>query len=256
MNAVAEPGEEPGTDWGAPEGYDWEEELKLVEAKKTVEYMRENSGEKKIGEVMQVDGSLEPDWRREFKDHYKIRATYDTGATTSIFTEDMIPGMEVYQTQHTGKEFVVANGAGVKNQGEAKLPCEATNGTKVNLKGQVARITRPLVASNDVVDAPGPDNWVVMNRKGGYIWNEGTGKTVPIFRNGRRWDIELKVMKPEAKNVEWNNWPKTFKPKVCTNVGQNLQHPQGGSYQSHNNFDALKDDTWALRFVGQDKHWD
>ena len=168
----------------------------------------------------------------------------------------MIPGMEVYQTQHTGKEFVVANGAGVKNQGEAKLPCEATNGTKVNLKGQVARITRPLVASNDVVDAPGPDNWVVMNRKGGYIWNEGTGKTVPIFRNGRRWDIELKVMKPEAKNVEWNRWTKTFKPKACTSPGNNSRCQQGGCVSAHNNFDALKDDSWALRFVGQDKHWD
>ena len=236
---------------GSPRSKDfWDEENNLVEAKRTIDHMRENSGEKKLGELMQVNGSLEPDWRREFKDHYKIRAAYDTGATMTIFTENMIPGMEVHQTEHTGKEFVVAKEDGVKNQGEVKVPCEATNGTKVNPKGQVARTTRPLVASNDVVDAPGPDNWAAMNRKGGYTLNEGTGKTVPIFRNGRRWDIELKVMKPEAKNLEWsNNWPKTFKPK-------NPTCQQGNCYHSKNNFDALKDDAWALRFVGQDKHWD
>ena len=73
MNAIGEPGEEPGTDWGAPDGQDcWDEENNLVETKRTIDSMRENSGEKKIGEVMQVDGSLEPDWRKEFKDHYKI----------------------------------------------------------------------------------------------------------------------------------------------------------------------------------------
>ena len=221
----------------------------MVEVKRTIDSMRENSGEKKLGEIMQVDGRLEPDWRKEFKDHYKIRATYDTGAAMTIFTENMIPGMEVLETEHTGKEFIVASGDGVKNQGEAKLPCEATNGTKVNLKGQVARITRPLVASNDVVDAPGPDNWVVMNRRGGYIWNEGTGKTVPIVRNGRRWDIELKVMKPEAQQGGWsNNWPKTFKPKVAVAEGRN-------NYHSPNPYDSLQNDEWALRFVGQGKYW-
>ena len=137
----------------------------------------------------------------------------------------------------------------MKNQGEAKLPCEATNGTKVNLKGQVARITRPLVASNDVVDAPGPDNWVVMNRRGGYIWNEGTGKTVPIVRNGRRWDIELKVMKPEAQQGGWsNNWPKTFKPKAPVAEERN-------NYYSQNRYESLQNDEWALRFVGQGKYW-
>ena len=70
MHAISEPGEEPGTEWGAPEGHDcWDEEAKLVEAKKTIDCMRENSGEKRLGELMQVNGSLEPDWRQEFKDH-------------------------------------------------------------------------------------------------------------------------------------------------------------------------------------------
>ena len=129
------------------------------------------------------------------------------------------------------------------------MPCEATNGIKVNLKGQVARITRPLVASNDVVDAPGPANWVVMSRHGGYIWNEGTGKTVPIVRNGRRWDIELKVMKPAAKNDGWSeNWPKTFKPKTTIAAEKKNSNSQ-------NQYGALQDDAWALRFVGQGKYW-
>ena len=91
-----EPVEEPDCEWGAASGQDaWDEENNLVEEKKTIDVTRKNSEEKQLDELMQVDGRLEPDWRREFKDHYKIRATYDTGAAMTIFTENMVPGMEV-----------------------------------------------------------------------------------------------------------------------------------------------------------------
>ena len=42
-----EPGEEPDCDWGAAVGADaWDEENILVEVKKTIDHVKENSGEK------------------------------------------------------------------------------------------------------------------------------------------------------------------------------------------------------------------
>ena len=75
----------------------------------------------------------------------------------------------------------------------------AKNNTTLKMSGLVADVVRPLFAGINIVDAPGAENWIVLHKEGGYVWDAKTGKVVPIDRIGRKWEIEVKVPKEEEK---------------------------------------------------------
>jgi hypothetical protein len=130
--------------------------------------------------------------------------------------------MEVKKTKLTGRNFQTASGHLVPNQGEAEIKGWTLNGGKINVTAQVADITRPLAAANEVVDANG--NWIILNKTGGLIkeLNEEEGKrimkileesnkpTVPITREGRQFMVEIYA--PNEKS-EWKMPKNPWKAK-------------------------------------------
>ena len=64
-----------------------------------------------------------------------------------------------------------------------------------------------LLAGIDVVEG---DNWLVLNRRGGYVWNEVSNKTIDIERKGRRFEMELFVPDDQEDKSGWQNWKKTM----------------------------------------------
>ena len=196
----------------------------------------------------------EPTWRKDEGDKWSIVGTMDTGAFTTIFTKDMVPGMKVEKTANSGKSCTVASGDELSIEGEAKFSCIAKNNTTLKMNGLVADVVRPLFAGIDIVDAPGADNWIVLHKKGGYVWDGWTKKVVPIDRTGRKWEIEVKVPKEVqevGKSSAFMPYGKTFKKKVAfAGDGGHC----GQTMCTHNRYTGLEEDNWNLGFVGQDKH--
>ena len=60
----------------------------------------------------------------------------------------------------------MANGQEIPNYGEADLKGRTVAGTKVNIRSQVADVTKPLAATNEMVDG---GNMVIMHRRGGVV---------------------------------------------------------------------------------------
>ena len=248
MNGVEEGGAFQGSEdmsWGSGElGSEWEAW--------SVEPRKKGKGEEgKDREVSALDDKSQT-WRKDEGENWSITGTFDTGAFTTIFTKDMVPGMKVEKTANSGKSCTVASGDELKIEGEAKLSCTAKNSTKLKMNGLVADVVRPLFAGIDIVDAPGAENWIVLHQKGGYVWDAITGKVVPIDRTGRKWEIEVKVPKEEGKveeGAKFMPYGKTFRKREA-GVG----HCGAHSSCTHNKYAGLDSDNWNLGFVGQGKH--
>ena len=77
-----------------------------------------------------------------------------------------IPFRRWKQTRNTGKTFRVANGQEIPNQGETKIEGQSVEAQAMKITAQVAAITKPLAAANEMVDA---DNLIVMHKEGGMV---------------------------------------------------------------------------------------
>ena len=230
--------------WGSGElGTEWEAW--------SVEPSKRGRGEE--GKNREVDALVDKPatWRKDEGENWSIVGTFDTGAFTTIFTKNMVPGMKVEKTVNSGKSCTVASGDELGIDGEAKLSCTAKNNTTLKMSGLVADVVRPLFAGIDIVDAPGAENLIVLHKNGGYVWDAKTEKVVPIDRVGRKWEIEVKVPKEEEKTekgAKFMPYGKTFRSK------QGGGGHCGSGTCTHNKFDGLAEDNWNLGFVGQDKH--
>jgi hypothetical protein len=134
----------------------------------------------------------------------------DSGAVKTIVPLGAIPGMVVKQTRNTGKTFRVANGQEIPNQGETKIEGQSVESQAMRITAQVAAITKPLAAANEMVDA---DNLIVLHKEGGMvkkltesekkavmkILSESKGPSIPIKRKTGAFLIEIDV-KEESKN--------------------------------------------------------
>ena len=110
---------------------------------------------------------------------------------------------------------------------------------------KVEDINSFLLSGIDVVEG---DNWVVLNKRGGYAWNEVTGKYMPINRNGRKFEMELFVPDQKDAGEGWKNWNKTMKAQQVA--------PPGTKTHTHNKFQGLQchgceEQDWRLGFVGR-----
>ena len=159
--------------------------------------------------------------------------------------------MKVEKTVNSGRSCTVASGDELGMEGEAKLLCTVKNKTTLKMNGLVADVVRPLFAGIDIVDAPGADNWIVLHKKGGYVWDGKTEKIVPIDRVGRKWEIEIKVPKVEEKSekgAKFMPYGKTFRRREAGGG-----HCGAHSTCTHNKHEGLDSDNWNLGFVGQGK---
>ena len=161
-------------------------------------------------EANEVNQGLEPSWRKKINGGYRLSLVMDSGAVKTIIPPGAIPGMVVKQTRNTGKTFRVANGQEIPNQGETKIEGQSVEAQAMRITAQVAAITKPLAAANEMVDA---DNLIVMHKEGGMvkkltesekkavmkILSESKGPSIPIRRKTGAFLIEIDV-KEEAKN--------------------------------------------------------
>ena len=77
----------------------------------------------------------------------------ESGAGKTIGPTNLVPGMKLHKTRHSGSKFRVAKGNAVPNLGEVKLGRKARNGNPIKIKTQIVEVTEPLAATSEMVDA-------------------------------------------------------------------------------------------------------
>ena len=199
-----------------------------------------------LGDIDEVEG-LEPTWRKRMAKGYKIKMVMDSGCITTIVPPKAIPGMKVAKTKDTGKNYRVANGELVPNEGATKLIGETINGDGMAITAQVVKVTKPLASANEIVDA---DHWIVMHKNGGIIkkLNEETqkeivkiiesqkGSAVPIERENNQFVVEMIVPDQEESHGE------AFELAKHTFKGKGVQKDQGAKdYRSPNSWESFWD---------------
>ena len=157
-----------------------------------------------LGDIDEVEERLEPAWRRKMAKGYRIKMVVDSGCITTIVPPEAIPGMKVVKTKDTGKNYRVANGELVPNEGATKLIGETIKGDGMAITAQVVKVTKPLASANEIVDA---DHWIVMHKEGGIIKRiseeaqkeilriieSQKGSAVPIERENNQFVMEMIV---------------------------------------------------------------
>ncbi len=118
----------------------------------------------------------------------------------------------------------MANGQLVPNEGATRLAGKSLEGGNMVVTAQVAAVTKPLAAANEIVDA---DNWIILHKKGGIIKKlsqeaqgmiqkiieDEKGSSVPIAREDNQFIMEIIV--PYGKGSNWETPKKTFKGDVA-----------------------------------------
>ena len=134
----------------------------------------------------------------------------DSGAVETIVPPGAIPGMTMKHIRNTGKTFRVANGQEIPNQGETKIEGQSVEAQAMRITAQVAAITKPLAAANEMVDA---DNLIILHKEGGMvkklteaekkavmkILSESKGPSIPIKRKTGAFLIEIDVKDESTK---------------------------------------------------------
>ena len=110
--------------------------------------------------------TAEPKWRSKINGGHRLRFVFDSGAVKTIVPLEAIPGMKV-QRKTSGGAFRVANGTVIPNQGQVKIEGGGTmNNNPMRMKSQVADVTKPLAAANEMVDS---GNMVILHKTGGIV---------------------------------------------------------------------------------------
>ena len=176
---------------------------------------------------MEIDGGEEPVWRENVKGGYKIKMVMDSGACKTIVPPNTLPNMKIVPNKDTGRNFRAANGKLFPHLGETKLQGKSQGGGKLNITAQVAKVTKPLAAGGEIVDA---GSWIILNKKGGAIVKldaeakkeieeivkRQKNPPVPIKRERGTFVMEVWVPKPEEVKEEedWKPARKVVRQKA------------------------------------------
>ncbi len=193
-----------------------------------------------VWEACGVNKGLEPGWRKKIQGGHRLTLVMDSGAVKTIMPPGAIPGMSIKHTRNSGKTFRVANGQEVPNLGETKLMGKSTEGQTMQITAQVAGITKPLAAANEMVDA---DNLVIMHKEGGVIQKlenkekdaimrileNSKGPKVPILRKAGAFVIEVDVKEDEEG---FQAPKKTVKPKGIKPVDMDIDEIVKGAWEA------------------------
>ena len=116
-------------------------------------------------EVMSTASRGGPSWSRKTEKGYVITFVVDSGTAKTMAPRNMVPGMKPYRTANTGKNFRVAEGTLIPNEGELRLNGES-NQAPLDFKAQVAKVTKPLASTIEMADA---GNIVITHKDGGLV---------------------------------------------------------------------------------------
>ena len=203
---------------------------------------RKATAQEEIGqwEALAVNQRLEPGWRKKIQGGHKLVLVMDSGAVKTIAPPDAIPGMSIKHTRNSGKMFRVANGQEIPNLGETKIMGKSEEGQAMQITAQVAEITKPLAAANEMVDA---DNFVIMHKEGGVIQKlsqsekeavmkileKSKGPKVPIMRKAGAFVIEMNVM---SEDEGFQKPKKSVKPKAMRPDDMDMDEIVKGAWEA------------------------
>ena len=171
---------------------------------------KEREADQGSWEILQAERQqIKPEWRTKIVGGHRVTFVLDSGAVRTISPPGAVPGVEVYQTKLTGKNFRSASGHLIPNLGEAEVK-GSVMGQKTAFKSQVADITKPLASTNEMVDG---GNVIIMHKAGGMIkrvsasteadilnYIKGVlGESIPVTRRGGAFVNDVEVQ--ERKNI-------------------------------------------------------
>ena len=122
---------------------------------------------------------------RQWNGHVATQVTIDSGAAECVCGPEHFENFPVVTNEGSAKarmEYVCADGGRIPNLGAKEVKSIMNDGEKLNVKFQVTKVDRPLLAVSKIVEA---GHHVTFNDKGGSITHGTTGhKTMFAKQNG------------------------------------------------------------------------
>ena len=109
----------------------------------------------------------------------------------------MFPQVPIKESEGSKKGLThkVANGESIPNKGEKKIEGQNSNGVPMNIKAQVAKVSKFLASIGKMCKA---GNRIVMDEKDSYIENKKTGLKTPMRLESNVFVFDLWVEKDES----------------------------------------------------------
>ena len=128
----------------------------------------------------------------------KVVVTADSGAGEHVCPPTLFPQVPVRESEGSkkGVTYKVANGESIPNKGEKKIEGQNSNGVPMNIKAQVAKVSKFLASIGKMVKA---GNKIVMDENDSYIQNKKTGLRTPMRLENNVFVFDLWVEKDSAE---------------------------------------------------------
>jgi hypothetical protein len=111
-----------------------------------------------------------------------VEAVVDSGAEESVAPPKLFPGeVKPSPMSRAGGKYRAANGARIPNLGQQKVLFKNDEGQQCGTSFQIADVERPLISASQLAAS---GNSVVIDKKGGKIVNEKTGKIMQLQKRG------------------------------------------------------------------------
>ena len=130
----------------------------------------------------------------------KVIVTADSGAGEHVCPATLFPQVPIKPSagSKVGQTYKVANGASIPNKGEKKIEGQNSSGIPMNIKAQVAPVSKFLASIGKMVKA---GNKVVMDENDSYIENKKTGLKTPMRLENNVFVFDLWVEKDNQRST-------------------------------------------------------
>ena len=126
-----------------------------------------------------------------------LEITIDSGASENVMGSSMAPSIPTSTSpgSRAGVEYLAANGAKMRNQGEKLVPVVTKDGFKCDLKMQVTDVKRPLMSVARICDAA---HRVTFGSEGGTIESLDGKCKVPFDRVHNVYRLRVRIAEDVA----------------------------------------------------------
>ena len=130
-----------------------------------------------------------------------VEGIVDSGAVNSVTNKTSFDAeVKPSEMSRSGQRYRGPDGSRIPNYGQQEVEFATDEGHKCGLTMQVADVERPLIAVSHLSEA---GNDVHLNKKGGTIINQKTGKKIAIQRRGNLYVLRMWVKNgPKSKEDE------------------------------------------------------
>ena len=140
-------------------------------------------------------------WIKGGKDGKKLSITVDSGAVDHVTTKKVGDKLGTTETEASkkGMHYRAANGSQIKNHGACEAKGKTDEGTEVEMKFQVADVTKTLGSVRRMTQA---GNRVVFDANGSYIENKRTGAKTKIHDETGEFKVDMWILQEEDGSGE------------------------------------------------------